>query len=198
MAQWILEGFIKSLYSSDTTDLFEKYTFFIVANMNPDVSLIGNHRTNALGKNLNRCWAEPSQDMCPEVYWLQAAMLQYGVDFFFDIHGGEAILHNFMMSKSVKLAGEKFKQLQAEIDTNFQVEYDYDSYKTSGGTSCCDSGCGKSKTATGFVFETFGATSLLLEASYKNLQSPNSKSDWDHHGCVKLGESLFITLQQTF
>lgn len=194
MAQWISEGFLKAVCSDQASNLLDKYTFFIVTNMNPDGSQLGNHRTNYHGKNLNRCWDEPSLELCPEVSSVRDAMYQYGVDLFFDVHGDESIPHNFIMSKSSDLVGEQFKKVLAKIDSNFQLQYDYDSYNTSCGTSCCNSGCGKSKTSTGFVAEEFGVTSLLLEASFKNLQSANVADEWDDKGCLALGKSLLVAL----
>lgn len=42
-------------------------TFFVVPNINPDGSIRGHLRTNAVGANLNREWANPSMEHSPEV-----------------------------------------------------------------------------------------------------------------------------------
>jgi murein tripeptide amidase MpaA len=56
MAQWSIEGLIKRLITTDTmaTELLERSVFYIVPNMNPDGSTLGNYITNNKGFNLNR------------------------------------------------------------------------------------------------------------------------------------------------
>jgi murein tripeptide amidase MpaA len=66
-------------------------TFHIVPNCNPDGSVRGHLRTNAVGVNLNREWDAPSAERAPEVLAIRNAMDATGVDFAMDIHGDEAI-----------------------------------------------------------------------------------------------------------
>lgn len=195
MAQWIAQGLISALceyYKLSGSE--NSFNVFVVFNMNPDGSMIGNHRTNALGQNLNRCWASPSIEQCPEVYYVQRAMNDYGVDFFIDIHGDEEIPFNFIMGKSDDDSASKFKSLLAKSEPRFQLEYDYDSYKSAEQTSCCSSGCGNGQTATNYVATAFGATSLLLEASFKALQNRPESETWDHLGCAEFGKIIAHTL----
>ena len=191
MAQWLIEGCMNALVENNTlTENHPEYVFYLVANMNPDGSLIGNHRTNALGKNLNRCWDEPCSNQCPEVFYVQQAMHDIGVDFFIDLHGDEEIPYNFIMSKGDDKKGELVKQQLAKYSTNFQTAFDYNSVNTGCGTSCCSANKNKAKTATGFVAEHFNVPSLLLEASFKSLQNTKAEGSWDNLQCVKLGEQL--------
>ena len=63
MAEWLVEGLLYSLLDSDNAIaklLLEKANFYIVPNMNPDGSVRGHLRTNAVGTNLNREWLSPS------------------------------------------------------------------------------------------------------------------------------------------
>ncbi|WP_448565791.1 M14 family metallopeptidase [Thalassotalea ganghwensis] len=197
MAQWVIEGSINALL--DNTPLTEsqhEYVFYLVANMNPDGTLLGNHRTNALGKNLNRCWDEACAEQCPEVFYVQKAMAEIGVDFFFDLHGDEEIPYNFIMSKGHDESAQSVKQELAKRSANFQTEYDYNSFQTGCGTSCCSANKSKAKTATGYVTEHFNVPSLLLEASFKPLQNSGASETWDHLECIKLGEQLINTVFQ--
>lgn len=74
MAEWFVEGLVKRLagwgdWAGDAVarKLYDHATFYIVANMNPDGSVHGNLRTNAVGANLNREWMEPDAARSPEV-----------------------------------------------------------------------------------------------------------------------------------
>ena len=99
MAEHWIEGALAMLTdASDTTAvvLREKCTFHIVPNMNPDGSARGHLRTNAVGVNLNREWAEPSAERSPEVLCVRNAMDETGVHWAMDIHGDEAIPANFI------------------------------------------------------------------------------------------------------
>lgn len=197
MAQWIVEGLVNSLSDIARYEtFFSQVNLFVVMNMNPDGSQIGNHRTNALGQNLNRCWSAPNKESCPEVYAVQHEMKKRGVDFFIDIHGDESIPYNFMMSYSNNSAGKQFKQLLAEKDPRFQLKYDYGTYKNSCGSSCGTSSCGGGQTATTFVAHNFDATSLLLEASFKPLENRPNNEVWEQQSCIELGHSIAKSLSE--
>jgi murein tripeptide amidase MpaA len=199
MAQWIIEGVLRSLINNQEALelLFPEVTFYIVANMNPDGSKLGNHRTNAKGINLNRQWAKPDPIKCPEVFVVREAMLRSGVDFFIDIHGDETLPHNFMMVENNHLLGERLKAKLAVINTDFQLDYDYNNYDFGcGGSACCGSECKRNSTATAFVAQHFDAPSILLESSFKPLAKQGTVTSWDHQGCVRLGESLVTALAE--
>lgn len=54
--------------------------------MNPDGSVRGHLRTNAVGANLNREWEHPSSERSPEVLAVRDAMDATGCDLF--VSGG--------------------------------------------------------------------------------------------------------------
>jgi murein tripeptide amidase MpaA len=75
MAEWFVEGFLNRLLDPlDATSraLLDKATFYVVPNMNPDGSILGNLRTNAAGANLNREWLEPSPTPARKYCWCAA------------------------------------------------------------------------------------------------------------------------------
>ena len=56
MAEWFAEGFLSRLLDpQDPTAraLLDSATFYVVPNMNPDGTALGNQRTNSAGTNLN-------------------------------------------------------------------------------------------------------------------------------------------------
>ncbi|MCD0229135.1 carboxypeptidase family protein, partial [Enterobacter hormaechei subsp. steigerwaltii] len=94
MAEWFVEGLLGRLLDpQDPTarTLLDRATFYIVPNMNPDGSALGNLRTNAAGANLNREWENPTVEKSPEVFFVREKMLETGVDLFLDIHGDEGL-----------------------------------------------------------------------------------------------------------
>ncbi len=178
MAQWFIEGLLGQLLSSDESSrsLLNSAVFYIVPNMNPDGSVLGNHRTNAAGCNLNRHWHQPSKLDTPEVYFVRKALHEKGVDIFLDIHGDEEIPNSFIMSgnssNALKKQADRFKRQYMDANNNFQIAQDYDSQKAAGVTVCCGSNCGGSRnksTATDYVAHHFGCLSLLLEMPYKSV-----------------------------
>ncbi|QYK05855.1 M14-type cytosolic carboxypeptidase [Shewanella zhangzhouensis] len=197
MAQWMAEGvinrFIQFFSVRNVGD--NNVCVYIVANMNPDGSAIGNHRTNANGINLNRHWGTPDPKLCPEVHLVKQAMIKYGVDMFFDLHGDETLPHNFIISEGNNNVITEVKSELAICNEHFQTKYDYDNNMGCGGTSCCgsESSCGK-QLATQFVQKQFGVPSALLEASFKALAQDGSIVKWDNLTAVRLGEDLAMTL----
>lgn len=195
MAQWLAEGVITHLadHIGAQQTVATPVCFYIVANMNPDGTALGNHRTNANGINLNRHWATPDPRLCPEVYWVRQAMLQYDVDAFIDIHGDETLPYNFMLAEAKHPFADRLKQALANLDRHFQTEYDYSNVAVGCGTGNCGSSCGQQK-ATNFVQQQFGVASILLEASFKPLQQSGKTRPWDQLSAMQLGGSLATVL----
>lgn len=90
MAEFFVEGFVKRLVDADDAlarKVLDEAVFYVVANINPDGSWRGHLRTNSDGKNLNRCWLNPTKEEVPEVYYVLKKMDEIGVDAFIDVHG---------------------------------------------------------------------------------------------------------------
>ncbi len=193
MAEWFIEGLLQRLL--DETDtvgraLLDKAVFHIVPNMNPDGSIRGHLRTNAIGVNLNREWQTPSMEKSPEVYLVRERMLQTGIDLFLDIHGDEAIPYNFVAgsegvpSYNERLASleRKFKQALLTITPEFQDEHGYDKEEP-----------GKANLTVGscWVAEQFKCLSYTVEMPFKdhNLQ-PDSFYGWSPERSVAFGQDM--------
>lgn len=137
MAEWFMEGFIDRLLDEDdgvARSLLDHAVFYLVPNMNPDGSVRGHLRTNAIGVNLNREWQSPSMENSPEVYLVREKMIETGVDMHLDIHGDEALPFNFVAgcegipSYDDRLKGleDKFKNILLAITPEFQDDKGYD------------------------------------------------------------------------
>ncbi len=137
MAEWFMEGFIDRLLDEDdgiARSLLNNAVFYLVPNMNPDGSVRGHLRTNAVGVNLNREWQNPSMEKSPEVFLVREKMLETGVDLHLDIHGDEALPYNFVAGcegipsydERLKNLEDKFKAILLSITPEFQDEKGYD------------------------------------------------------------------------
>lgn len=199
MAQWFIEGLIKQLISKDTDNLHRlaQTVFYIVPNMNPDGSFLGNHRTNQKGRNLNREWSASNQNDSPEVYYVQKKMHETGVDLFLDIHGDEEIPYSFIMSAGSQCKwGNKAKQFKRDFvlaNKHFQTDVDYDTYFQKN-TGCCKASniCGSTaqSTATDYVEHTFDCLALLLEMPFKGINVESEGVDYNQSQIMGLGKSI--------
>ena len=137
MAEWFMEGFIDRLLDNDdgvARALLNKAVFYIVPNMNPDGSVRGHLRTNAVGVNLNREWQTPTLDKSPEVFLVREKMLEIGVDLFLDVHGDEALPYNFLAGGEgipsydarLKNLEDKFKAILLATTPEFQDDKGYE------------------------------------------------------------------------
>jgi murein tripeptide amidase MpaA len=203
MSQWFIEGLINRLLSEDelSKKILERCVFHIVVNMNIDGSIRGNHRTNAKGFNLNRQWQAPSKIDVPEVYFVQQAMLDKGVDLFIDVHGDEEIPYNFIMGSNascqLRKQAKEFKSNFAESTTDFQIAVDYDSFNY-GQSSCASTACcnfnNKNKEqskARDYVEHQFGCLSLLLEMPFiDNASTPRGDIDCATQRYLDLGAAI--------
>jgi murein tripeptide amidase MpaA len=98
MGEWFAEGLVDRLVAaadSATERLLALATIRVVPCVNPDGARRGNHRTNAMGADLNRAWLEPDPVRSPEVLAIRAAMDRTGVAFALDVHGDEEIPYVF-------------------------------------------------------------------------------------------------------
>lgn len=197
MAEWWMEGALDCL--TDPADpvgraLRQKCTFHVVPNANPDGSVRGHLRTNAVGVNLNREWHEPSAEQSPEVMCIRNAMDETGVHFAIDVHGDEAIPAVFLAgfegipSWTAELQGgfDRYKAILARRTPDFQTRLGYPV-----------AGKGKANLAmsTNQLAERFGAVSMTLEMPFKdNADLPDPAQGWSPERSAQLGRDCLAAL----
>ena len=193
MAEWFVEGLLARLLDpQDATAraLLDQATFYIVPNMNPDGSALGNLRTNAAGANLNREWLAPTLEKSPEVYYVREKMRATGVDLFLDIHGDEAIPYVFVAgtegvpayNERIAVLEAQFKAAFAAASPDFQDEHGYE--KDSPGQA-------NLSMATAWVGENFGCLAYTLEMPFKdNHNLPDDDFGWNGQRSLRLGEAV--------
>ncbi|OLQ79155.1 hypothetical protein BIT28_02115 [Photobacterium proteolyticum] len=197
MAEWFIEGLLQRLL--DETDtvgraLLDKAVFHIIPNMNPDGSIRGHLRTNAVGVNLNREWQTPSMEKSPEVYLVREQMLKTGVDMFLDIHGDEAIPYNFVAGSEgipsyddrLESLESKFKQALLTITPEFQDEHGYDKDEP-GQANLTIGSC--------WVAEQFKCLSYTVEMPFKDhILHPDSFYGWSPERSVAFGQDVLAAV----
>jgi murein tripeptide amidase MpaA len=182
MAEWCIEGLIGKLLD-ETPDA----TFYIVPNMNPDGSALGNLRANAAGVNLNRMWESPTDD-APEVAAVRARMEETGVDLFLDVHGDERNPFCFLAgcegnpgyNERIRTLENLFEHALLELNDDFQDEYGYDRDEPGGGDL---------RTAGNWVGERFDCLSFTLEMPFKQ--------PWDVDRARRLGASVVEAIEES-
>lgn len=196
-AEWWMEGALERL--TDPTDpvargLRRLARIHVVPNCNPDGSRRGHLRTNAVGTNLNREWAEPSADKSPEVLAIRARMDETGVDYAMDVHGDEAIPACFLAGYEgipswTDEHGEEFYRYQRILDRrtpDFQMELGYP--KTPDGKANLG-------ISTNQVAERYGAVAMTLEMPYKDLKDfPEPEQGWSPERCKLLARDCLAAL----
>ena len=196
MAEHWMEGALELLVSGDpvATALREKCTLHIVPNMNPDGSCRGHLRTNAVGVNLNREWAEPSAERSPEVLCVRNDMDRTGVDWAMDIHGDEAIPANFIagfegIPNWSDAQGERFyafREALAARTPDFQTKLGYP--KSAPGRA-------NLTMSTNQLANRFGAVSMTLEMPFKDhATNADAERAWSPERCRGLARDCLAVL----
>ncbi len=197
MAEWLVDGLLHSLLDSDNSTaklLLDKANFYVVPNMNPDGSVRGHLRTNALGVNLNREWLNPSLEKSPEVFHVVNKMKKTGVDLFYDVHGDEALPFVFLAgsegtpSYNQRLAGlrERFSDVFKLASADFQSQFGYDVDAP---------GEANMTVATNWVAERFDCLANTLEMPFKdNDNLPDPTMGWSPERSIKLGEASLVAM----
>lgn len=193
MAEWFIEGFLnRILDDSDplSRKLLEKAVFYVVPNINPDGSLLGNLRANAAGVNLNREWANPNPETAPEVYHILKTMELTGVDLNLDIHGDEGLPYNFISSiegipsynAHLKMIDEKFSESWERISPDFQTKEGYPKN---------ESGKANLNICSKAIGEKFACLSMTMEMPFKdNADMPDEIFGWSPDRSMNLGASV--------
>ncbi|WP_376691472.1 M14 family metallopeptidase [Wenzhouxiangella sp. EGI_FJ10409] len=192
MAEWWVEGFLERLLDTEepvSRKLLEQAVVYLVPNMCLDGAVRGHLRCNAKGRNLNREWAEPSEEDSPEVYYTRQKMHATGVDMAFDVHGDEALPYNFIAgaegtpswNEKKQLQLDNFEDLLARISPDFQtkVGYEVDAPNSS-----------DLKKNTDYTAETFDCLAMTLEMPFKdNADLPMPEVGWSPERSKHLGSA---------
>ena len=89
----MLFGFINFLCSNrkEAKELRSRANFIIVPMVNPDGVIMGNNRSSAAGRDLNREYIETNKELYPEVFLIKDLAyklnLKYGLIMYLDFHG---------------------------------------------------------------------------------------------------------------
>ncbi|MDO4640746.1 MAG: M14-type cytosolic carboxypeptidase [Neisseria sp.] len=200
MAEWFIEGLLARLLDpQDPTAraLLDQATFYIVPNMNPDGSALGNLRTNATGANLNREWQSPSPEKSPEVYYVRQKMQETGVDLFLDIHGDETLPYVFVAgTEGVPSYNQHIAELEARFKSAFQAASP--DFQDEFGYPKDEPGQANMTLATNYVGETFHCLAYTLEMPFKdNNNLPDDDFGWNGQRSLRLGEASLSAILST-
>ena len=176
--------------------LRQKATFHIVPNMNPDGSRRGHLRTNALGVNLNRVWHDPQPATEPEVACVLAEMIATGVDFCMDVHGDEALPHNFLAGfEGIPAATprqldlyRRYEASLARISPEFQTRVGY---------GLTPAGRGNMTMSTTAIAHRFGCPAFTLEMPFKDADDlPDPIHGWSPERSMALARDCLAALNE--
>jgi murein tripeptide amidase MpaA len=200
MAEWFVQGFLERLLDEEDAlarALLQACVFYVVPHMNPDGAVLGNLRTNAVGANLNREWANPSLATSPEVFCVRQKMIDVGVDLCLDAHGDEALPYNFCIgSDGTASFSARRKALQTQFQSvwqstcpDFQTTHGYGQTRSTAPHSANPS------LATNWIGERFDCLALTLEMPFKdNADWPDLHVGWNGERSKKLGASVLVPL----
>jgi cytosolic carboxypeptidase protein 2/3 len=128
----MLEGFIRFLNSAhrEAVELRKRINFFIVPMVNPDGVILGNTRTSAAGKDLNRQFLMANRDLYPEVSLIKdfgkRLHSKYGAFMYLDFHGHSRKKNTFFYGPAYGISEPNYykcrilPKLIEKIDSNFR------------------------------------------------------------------------------
>jgi murein tripeptide amidase MpaA len=199
MAEWWMEGALEML--CDAADpaarvLRRMCRLHIVPNCNPDGSVRGHLRTNAMGVNLNREWHAPSLERSPEVLAIRNAMDRTGVRFAIDVHGDEAIAANFLagfegIPSWSDALGAEFNRYRAILDRRSA------DFQTAKGYPAAAPGKANMSMSTNQLAERFGACAMTLEMPFKDHDDlPDAEQGWSPERSKLLARDCLASLAE--
>jgi murein tripeptide amidase MpaA len=187
-----------------TRALRQKCRIHIVPNCNPDGSARGHLRTNFVGVNLNREWADPSAERSPEVLCIRNAMDLTGVHWAMDVHGDEAIPAAFMAGFEgipdwTDAQGGRYKTFLAKLEARTP------DFQTKLGYGIAGEGKANLNMSTNQLAQRFGETaqpgkacvSMTLEMPFKdNAAHPDEEQGWSPERSALLARECLAVLAE--
>jgi len=197
MAEFFIEGVLDALLDYDNPFaklILQKARLFIVPNMNPDGSVRGHLRTNAVGTNLNREWSSPSLEKSPEVFHVRERMLAEGGAIFLDIHGDEALPYNFIAaSEGIPSYNDRISAMEQQFKASYMLATP--EFQTTYGYDVDEPGQANLTVASNWMAEQFKTLALTLEMPFKdNADLPNLVEGWSPDRSRKLGEDILLPI----
>ena len=199
MAEWAVDGMLDALL--DPADpigrqLLKETVFYVVPNMNPDGSVLGNLRTNAAGANLNREWNTPTMERSPEVFLVKQKMLETGVDLCLDVHGDEGLPYVFVAGSE---ALPNFTAEQAAAQKQFSDDFKIASpdFQDVHGYPPAPYTDEVLTMGSPHITHAFGCLSLTLELPFKdNANDPDELTGWNGERSARLGAAMLQPVLQ--
>jgi len=197
MAEWFMEGVIERLQQEDDAelrDLLARADLYLVPNMNPDGAFHGHLRTNAMGQDLNRAWQNASQEISPEVLFVQQQMAKHGVDLFVDVHGDETIPYIFTAAcegnpgytPRIAQLESRFRSHLSALTVDFQTTHGYT--RSLPGQANMTLACNS-------VGQRFDCLSLTLEMPFKdNDDAPDLHAGWSGQRSKQLAKDVLSSV----
>jgi murein tripeptide amidase MpaA len=176
-------------------EIRERACLYIVPNVNPDGSTLGNLRSNAAGSNLNREWRTPSIERSPEILFVRQGMLDTGVDFFLDLHGDETLPYVFIDgSHMVPGYGERNLELQKTfLDDLLAASPDFQTAEGYADNRFDDE---LLTLASKWVANQFNCVALTLEMPFKdNANARDERRGWSAERSKRLGALLLYPIR---
>lgn len=193
MAAWCAEGITLRLLDEEDAGaaaLLEDAVVTVVPCVNIDGGVLGNHRTNAAGRDLNRSWDAPDAESCPEVLALRSAIVESGVDLFLDLHGDESYRYAFAAgcegnpgySERLAALETTFRECLEAGDSSFHVEGGYDRDEPGAAIMGC---------ASNWVGQRFDCLALTLEMPFKDdADHPDPRRGWTPDNARRFGSAV--------
>ena len=197
MAEWWMEGCIERLLDepdSGISKLLGQCDLYLVPNMNPDGSRRGHLRTNAVGRNLNREWADPKIDVSPEVYFVKQAINETGADFMLDVHGDESLPYCFIAGTEGLADWNASKQANLDFYKNKLAELNPD-FQTMEGYPAKTPGTANLGMSAAQIAATHGCLGMTLEMPFKDTTAtPDATYGWSRERSKRLAHSCLDAL----
>eukprot|EP01028_Stygiella_incarcerata_P008072 TRINITY_DN34177_c0_g1_i3.p1 TRINITY_DN34177_c0_g1~~TRINITY_DN34177_c0_g1_i3.p1 ORF type:complete len:798 (-),score=195.69 TRINITY_DN34177_c0_g1_i3:2074-4212(-) len=159
----------------------ECFVFKCIPMLNPDGVFHGHYRADTLGRNLNRCYIDPSPTLQPSIFAARSVVLQLSkrgtLQFYFDFHAHATKRGCFVYGNSLQGREHVLNVMLAKLISLNDHNFDYFGCSfSSKNMSSKDRADGKSKEGTGRV-ALFRATGLIhlyaLECNYNMGRSVN-------------------------
>ncbi len=190
---FFIEGFVERMldpHDPVVRDLLAQAVVYVVPNMNPDGTMNGWARANALGVNLNREWVSPSLERSPEVLCVRDRMEATGVDFCIDCHADSELRCNFLggpleiPSRSARLRRlfRGFERGWAAASPDYEMGHPY----PGGSPAHADM-----TMAWNWIAERFDCLSILLEQPFKDTSWwQDAEQGWSPERATRFGATL--------
>ncbi|KAL0237009.1 hypothetical protein PCE1_000406 [Barthelona sp. PCE] len=194
-SSFIMHGLLKFLLSNHPRAQYIRNNsiVFLVPMLNPDGVFLGNYRSDSYGQDLNRCWNDASETLCPTISAMKKFLLELDNDpglslrLFVDIHAHSTVFNSFVYGNSTGSRPSEYALMFPRLLSRYALDF-------SSANSKYVNDANKMGTGRYVMGQELQSNCYTLEVSFFGMREANRIEPYTPATYQRLGTSVGMAL----